>query len=359
MNLNAELNKTSDLQFNYKILRKHIDIQSPRKFNNFSIMNTFRGAMLDKHNFSNLRSFIEEFAFRTDKSMVMELASKLDRNELSDNQFMDKLIDIINSKYLILPLISIIKDKESTPLHQISHFENNENKWSNDYTGFVCVSYKRIVSEYGVCDKETILVVKNRLKEELRQYQEWLLDEVYDYKLIKVDENNNILEELESYGILYGTDFEENGLYKLVPEEYKYLLCNKDRFLIKIDKYKPLNNSILEITKFIEKEIPFDRMIKNLGIYETGVLARLDDGDEITIGVCYEDNIDYEECVSEEFTKEHYYYNLFAGGEYIDLSNSYAYKDNLIPEVTIKEILEEIFSLNSSGITWVYEDSTL
>lgn len=120
-----------------------------------------------------------------------------------------------------------------------------------------------------------------------------------------------------------------------------------------------LNNSILEITTFIEKEIPFDKMIKNAGIYETAVLARLDDGTGITIGVCYEDNIDYEEGVSEEFTKEHYYYNVFAGQEYIDLSNSCAYKDNLIPESTIKEILHEISSLGRFGITWVYGNSKL
>lgn len=81
--------------------------------------------------------------------------------------------------------------------------------------------------------------------------------------------------------------------------------------------------SLKEIADFIKKEIPFNEMIENSGIYETNVIVRnIEKEYDITIGVSYEDSNrigEPYELESGEKLEKWYYYNVFAGKEYVDL----------------------------------------
>lgn len=105
-----------------------------------------------------------------------------------------------------------------------------------------------------------------------------------------------------------------------------------------------------EILDFINKEFSFDKMIKNAGIYETGVIARnIEDEFNITIGVTYEDaNGCGEPYELEDGTKleEWYFYNIFAGKEYVSISGDCVGRiDNRVPESVLISIRESISEL--------------
>lgn len=98
--------------------------------------------------------------------------------------------------------------------------------------------------------------------------------------------------------------------------------------------------SLAEIEDFINEEIPFDELEKNGGIYETNVIAKDLFGDNITIGVAYED------VEGNEGLGEWYYYNIFAGQEYIDLGKNYAgFTNNKTPTSALIAIKNKICEL--------------
>lgn len=98
--------------------------------------------------------------------------------------------------------------------------------------------------------------------------------------------------------------------------------------------------SLIELTDFIKKEIPFDSMKKNNGVYETSSLGKSLSGNNITIGVSYED---YEDNGS---IREVYYYNIFDGEEYIDVMNGdFAYKGYKLPMWVVNKLKKEICKL--------------
>lgn len=88
-----------------------------------------------------------------------------------------------------------------------------------------------------------------------------------------------------------------------------------------------LNISATEILDEINKDIPFNNLIKNKGIYETRTLAN----SSISIGLSYED----------EDEKEVYIYNVFVEDQYINISGRGNKKD-ILPDAVINEILSEI-----------------
>lgn len=75
---------------------------------------------------------------------------------------------------------------------------------------------------------------------------------------------------------------------------------------------------------FINKEISFDKIIKNEGIYETSPIGNTD----ISIGVSYEGVNDEEDV---------YIYNVFAKEEYINIGNRGDNNDKT-PVLVIDEI---------------------
>ena len=95
--------------------------------------------------------------------------------------------------------------------------------------------------------------------------------------------------------------------------------------------------SLEEIKVFIKKEIPFDTMEKNGGIYESSSIGKDEYGGDITIGVSYEEN---------EEDGEFYYYNIFVGEEYIDVANGeLVYLDDKIPTSILSKIRYGIYEL--------------
>lgn len=79
---------------------------------------------------------------------------------------------------------------------------------------------------------------------------------------------------------------------------------------------------------FIMKNIDFQLLVKNHGIYEFQI-----SGDK-SLGVSYEDMKEDDNSV-----KAVYIYNLFCGDEYINISG-YGTRDNLIPDKLLDELAE-------------------
>ena len=99
--------------------------------------------------------------------------------------------------------------------------------------------------------------------------------------------------------------------------------------------------SLEEIMDFINNEIPFNELKKNSGIYETRPIIRnIAEEYDISIGVTYED------IEGKEELGEWYYYNIFAGEEYVDLGeHCVGYKNDKVPTSTVMEIRKEISKL--------------
>lgn len=77
---------------------------------------------------------------------------------------------------------------------------------------------------------------------------------------------------------------------------------------------------------FIMKNIDFQLLVKNRGIYEFQI-----SGDK-SLGISYEDIKE-----DDNHVKAVYIYNLFCGDEYINIS-SYGTRDNLIPDKLLDEL---------------------
>lgn len=93
-----------------------------------------------------------------------------------------------------------------------------------------------------------------------------------------------------------------------------------------------LNISAAEILDIINKDVPFDNLMKNIGIYETRSLSS---DLIISVGVSYEDDED---------NKEIYIYNVFIDDEYIHISET-GTKEDRLPTAVINRILSEISSI--------------
>ena len=81
-----------------------------------------------------------------------------------------------------------------------------------------------------------------------------------------------------------------------------------------------------ELKNIIESEINFDSIKKGNGIYD----IQIRNNDRISIGVSFEDLDD---------KKDAYVYNLFASGEYINISNT-GDKHDKLPLTVLKEMAE-------------------
>ena len=62
------------------------------------------------------------------------------------------------------------------------------------------------------------------MKGEVETYSQWANGEVYGFRLIKVDEYNKEIEEIDSCWGFYGSDPRENGIEDYIPEGFEYLL---------------------------------------------------------------------------------------------------------------------------------------
>jgi len=90
-----------------------------------------------------------------------------------------------------------------------------------------------------------------------------------------------------------------------------------------------------EILEFINKEIFFNELIKNEGIFQTNTIENIDNSD-ISIGVSYEDDDNGEEV---------YIYNVFIDeDEYINIGNT-GNKENKTPISVIDEIISTLLAI--------------
>ena len=95
--------------------------------------------------------------------------------------------------------------------------------------------------------------------------------------------------------------------------------------------------SFQEIADFIKKEIPFDSMTINGGVYETSPIAKDYEGGNLTIGVT---------CVTDkDYTDEKllYIFNIFTEDEFIDYTNCRTVCiDEGIPDSVLSEMKDVI-----------------
>ena len=130
---------------------------------------------------------------------------------MTEAEYLRKLLEVARKKFLVIPLVD----------SGISEFDE---VWKSTHLGYIYVSYSKIAKVYGDTSDKTLEIVKNRLKKDFEQAYYWERSATFKYKLVKVDENGEEVEEIDSYGLFYGYNVKENGFYDVLPEKYRYLL---------------------------------------------------------------------------------------------------------------------------------------
>ena len=93
--------------------------------------------------------------------------------------------------------------------------------------------------------------------------------------------------------------------------------------------------SLKEIEDFIKKEVPFDKIEGNTGVYETRSVGKDYLGDDITLGVTFDG---YCDCDNNE-RKPLFIFNVFTKDEFIDLRPVLQVAvDDGIPDLILSDI---------------------
>lgn len=89
-------------------------------------------------------------------------------------------------------------------------------RWDSGQVGFIVVSKKTILSEFGgkIVTKKLREKVEGILEGEVKTYTQYLEGDIYGFKI--VDENDDIID--SCYGF-YGTDFLTNGMLEYIDAD--------------------------------------------------------------------------------------------------------------------------------------------
>ena len=98
-------------------------------------------------------------------------------------------------------------------------------RWDSGQVGFIIVSRETLRRKYGVIriTKKVIEKATKVLLGEVETYDQYLTGDVYGYKLfniVKCDLGHEHKEEIDSCWGFYGDNFDENGLFDHVGEEF-------------------------------------------------------------------------------------------------------------------------------------------
>ena len=211
-----------DSKCKYKLIMiNDTNTESPREaWDNLGTMIGFHRNYTagDKHNYSSPLELMYDLANSYDSEEAESLEKLHDVWKISDEEYLKKLKELADKNNLILPVYLL----EHGDIKYIT--EDFNDSWDNGQVGIIYASYDTIKSEYGDTSEESLEKAKNCMKGEVETYSQWANGEVYGFRLIKVDEYNKEIEEIDSCWGFYGSDPRENGIEDYIPEGFEYLL---------------------------------------------------------------------------------------------------------------------------------------
>lgn len=198
--------------------------ENPREWDNVGTMIAFNSiyGTGDEHNYHSLLELMYDLAYSYDNKEADALDDLYNDDKLSESEYFRKLKELAKKNNLILPVFRL---DHSGVSYSIKDFNDS---WDSGQIGYIYASYETIKYEFGNVSEESLNKAKSCMISELETYSHWINGDVYGYRLIKVDEYNEEIEEIDSCWGFYGSDFKENGIADNIPEEFKYLLNEVD-----------------------------------------------------------------------------------------------------------------------------------
>ena len=210
-----------DSKCKYKlIMRNDTCPESPREWCNVGTMIGFHRNYTagDKHNYSSPLELIYDLADSYDSKEAESLEELYNDDKISEAEYFRRLKELADKNHLILPVYLLEHGdvKYST--------EDFNDSWDSGQVGIIYASYDKIKSEYGDTSEESLEKAKSHMEGEVETYSQWANGDVYGFRLIKVDEYNEEIEEIDSCWGFYGSNPRENGIKDEIPKELEYLL---------------------------------------------------------------------------------------------------------------------------------------
>ena len=205
----------------YKLLiYPDTDAECPREWDNIGTMIGFHRSYIagDNHSYSSQLELMYDLAYEYDSNNTEDLEELYNEDKMSKSDYFEKLSELADKNNVILPVYLLD--------HSIVQYSTHDfnDRWDSGQVGFIYASYDKIKSEFGDISEESIEKAKNNLEGEVKTYSQWANGEVYGFRLIKVDEFDNEVEEIDSCWGFYGPDIKENGIKDHIPKEFEYLL---------------------------------------------------------------------------------------------------------------------------------------
>jgi hypothetical protein len=178
----------------------------PREWDNLGTMVCWhrRYNLGDKHNYRDPDDFWT--------SLAEEITGDPDRVERMSLEQREK---IVRENAVVLPLY--LYDHGGLTMNTTGF----SCPWDSGQVGWIYVTKKKIREEYGVkrVTKKLCDHVLSVLKNEVKEYAQWLEGDVYGF----VVEDNKGNELYSSFGF-FGTNWKKNGMASEIPAEYRFLL---------------------------------------------------------------------------------------------------------------------------------------
>lgn len=205
----------------YKLIMKtDANPECPREWDNIGTMIGFHRTYNagDKHNYSSPLELMYDLADEYDSKKTEVLEDLYNDDKLSESDYFKKLKELADKNNLILPVFLF---DHSGVSYSTKDFNDS---WDSGQVGYIYTSYETIKSEYGDISEDSINKAKSYMEGEVETYSQWANGDVYGFRLIKVDEDGDEIEEIDSCWGFYGSDPKENGIADNIPEEFQYLL---------------------------------------------------------------------------------------------------------------------------------------
>lgn len=196
--------------------------ESPRTWDNVGTMVCFhhRYNLGDEHDYSSPTEFLYHLA--------LELAETSEDEEVIEEAYASGLDSTLKDYVLNHQNIVIF------PVFLLDHsglrisIDPFGCSWDSGQVGWIYVTKDKIVEEFGDDDEEARKKAEEYLRWEVKAYDQYLCGGVYGFSIQKITEcpccGAQKQEHIDFCWGFYGDEFDKNGLYDHIPDEYKHLV---------------------------------------------------------------------------------------------------------------------------------------
>lgn len=191
-----------------------IDAESPRKFE------CNLGTMICEHPryfLGDIQADFEEFINHIADELEVETQVLEDEGYYEDRELLE-IFEECSKKAIILPLY--LYDHSGISIRVFKHGYHQD--WDCGQVGYIYVSHKKILEEYGNLNEDTLKKVEQYLEGEVETYSDYLEGNVFGCKIEKkvlCEHCGSVeLKEVDFCWGFYGSDIKENGIEDMLLE---------------------------------------------------------------------------------------------------------------------------------------------